>query len=291
MNLEDIFADLSVEDIILAPKGLLYFRESRWHGPIASPICADNAQLWELARKIAESASLGLGLTQPTVDAIVPLGDGENFRAHVVIPPMILEGPQITLRRLPKLSRFPLESFCGSPEECESLRSAVLAGESLLVAGPTGSGKSTLLTALLAELGSRCRVIILEDSPELPLPNALSEKLLARSNRFGFREGAQWDLSQLVFESLRMRPERLVLGECRGPEALALAHALHTGHRGLMATLHAGSATEAMERFCELAAAQSDFSHEQLERVWDKIVVVENSAGQRRRVREIWSRE
>jgi pilus assembly protein CpaF len=287
-NIESLFQDSKIEDIVLNPQGVIFFKSQKWQGPHECTISNNKEQLWELARKIAESASLTLGLTQPCVDSILTWDADIHFRAHVVIPPMVLHGPTITLRRLPKLSRYHLGDFCNTENQQKALISSLINKESILVAGATGSGKSTLLTTMMEYLGGELRFIILEDSPELPIPNALSNKLLARPNRYGFRQGATWDLSQLVYESLRMRPERLVLGECRGPEALALAHALHTGHRGLMTTLHAGTVEEAKNRFCELASQQSDFSLEQLSHVWDCILVVENHSEGERRLREFW---
>lgn len=250
-SLQDLFARTSVEDIVLSPRGLACFEKGEWHGPWESEDASGNA-LQLLARHVAELAGVTLGLTQPSVDAFLN-AEGYVFRAHAVIPPLVLEGPEITLRRVPSQGRFTLDHFKITPEARGALEAALRDGGSILVAGATGSGKTSLLTALLGLLRPCERVLILEDSPELPLPTPLSSKLLARCDRFGFRSGATWDLSQCVFESLRMRPDRLVLGECRGPEAKAIATALSTGHRGILATIHAGSCAEAIERFASLA--------------------------------------
>jgi pilus assembly protein CpaF len=290
MTFEKIIEDFQVEDIILCPEGILYFKEKHWHGPEPSNLTNDKAQLWELARKIAESASLSLGLTQPSVDALLSLSRQQNFRAHVVIPPMVLSGPTITLRRLPVSQRFPLSSFSDNSTIIKTLEESLKNSESFLIAGATGSGKTTLVNSLIENLPINSRIIILEDSPEIPIPNSLSSKLLARNNRFGFRQGASWNLSDLVFESLRMRPERLILGECRGPEALALAHALQTGHKGLITTIHAGNKDEAQNRFIELASQQSEFSIDQLSQCWDNIIVIENHKQGSRKIKEYWKR-
>lgn len=158
----------------------------------------------------------------------------------------------------------------------------------MLIAGATGSGKTSLLTALLRQIPAQERVLILEDSPEIPVPNALSNKLLSRCDRFGFREGATWDLSHLVFESLRMRPDRLVLGECRGPEAQAIQRALMTGHGGVLTTLHAGSCAQALQRFQELvAAADSTPSAPPVIPLWDVVVHMETRPNGERHITEI----
>lgn len=254
LSLVNLLDDRSVEDIVLNPRGLSWCTAGRWTGPLEADECQTSA-LAQLARHVAEQASATLGLTQPSVDAFLKT-ERATFRAHVVIPPLVLEGPEITLRRVPEANRFSLDDFREARAGLKDrLAHAFERGDSVLTAGATGSGKTSLLTALLRRLPETERVLILEDSPELPLPNRLSTKLVARTDRFGFRSGATWDLSHLVFEALRMRPSRIVLGECRGPEASAIETALMTGHGGLLATIHAGSCAQALERFETLAAA------------------------------------
>ncbi len=252
-ELDALLRQRDVEDIVLSPSGLSCYRLGRWEGPHPSPLC-ESASLRRLAQGIAETASLQLGLTQPSVDTYVELVEGQLFRAHVAITPLVARGPEITLRRLPEAGRFRLEDFCRDAALLARLRDRIQGGASILVSGRTGSGKTSFLTACLAELPAHLRILVLEDSPELPIPNALSSKLLARPDRYGFRNGAAWGLAHLVFESLRMRPDRIVVGECRGAEAEGMAQALRTGHRGLLATIHAGSAAESFVRFAELAA-------------------------------------
>lgn len=273
-ELEDLLLERDVEDIVLRPQSLAYFKRGSWHGPWPAPMLS-REKVNELSRQISEEAGLALGLTQPTVDAFFTHSRGDCFRAHVAIAPLVLEGPEITLRRLPSMHQLALSDFKMSEQTRHSLELAITERHSVLIAGGTGSGKSSLLTALLGRLPKQCRVLILEDSPELPLPNTLSSKLLCRPDRFGFRAGATWNLSDLVFESLRMRPDRLVLGECRGPEALAIVSALQTGHRGLMTTLHAGSCIQALERFEELAQRQSGDGQRVYRELWQGVAFVE----------------
>lgn len=286
-ELKDLLADESVEDMVLSPRGLAYFSGGSWKGPFPSPETQPLA-LQTLARHIAERACSTLGLTQPSVDAYLTI-DERTFRAHAVIAPLVMEGPEVTLRRLPSILRFSLSDFRAPSEFIETLVQAVAKGKSILVAGATGSGKTSLLTALLRLVPEHDRVLILEDSPELPLPNALSSKLVARSDRFGFRTGATWELSHLVFESLRMRPDRLVLGECRGPEATAIQRALMTGHGGIMTTLHAGSAEQALARFRELIESDKNGSGIAAPVFWDLVVHIECDETGQRCIREVWS--
>ncbi len=285
--IHELVSDPRVEDLLLNPEGVFAYREGRWSDAL-SPLSA--AQLNEWSRKIAEHSGQNLGLTQPTVDAFLPFEGKYFFRAHVAISPLVLAGPVITLRRLPQLEAFSFRDFKIPPLLAAQLSRGITDGLSFLICGSTGSGKSSFLTALLRQVDSHERVLILEDSPELPLPNALSTKLLCRNDRFGFRNGATWDLSHLLFESLRMRPDRLVLGECRGTEAYAVAQALHTGHRGIFTTLHAGSCLQGRRRFEELCRAHPDYSTLHFEELWDFVILLsENSQGQRE-VKEFWKK-
>ena len=291
--LDSLFEKSFVEDIVVSSRGLAYFSEGSWKGPFASRD-ASPEQLTRLSRLIAEAAGTVLGLSNPSVDAYITLPNSTVLRAHVVIAPMSTQGTEITFRRLPSKESFSLSDFCDDSKTLDQLDQAVQQGLSILVAGGTGSGKTSLLTALMRRIPTNTRLLILEDSPELPLPNGLSSKLIARTNRFGMREGATWDLSHLVFESLRMRPDRLVLGECRGPEALAIATALQTGHAGVMTSLHAGSALEATRRFLDLVelGRQHNGTSVQVSNsksLWDLVIHIEqeSQAPGRRRIREL----
>jgi pilus assembly protein CpaF len=243
--------DQKIEDILVRPNHFLIFKEGSWQGPFQDEVLAPRAK--ELLMQISENAGIELGLTQPSVDAYLNWGAAGFFRAHAVIAPMSTWSFEITLRRLQSAKIFSLEKFGIHETLKQYLLEGVRGGANYLISGATGSGKSSFLHSLMSLLNSTTRVLILEDSPELSIPNACSSKLIGRSNRYGHRLGAEWSLSDLVFESLRMRPDRLVLGECRGKEAIAVGQALRTGHRGVMTTLHAGSCREALERFADLS--------------------------------------
>lgn len=268
---KEILENPEIEDIVLSPHGISYFSKGHWLGPREDLICSEK-NLFILSRRIADKANITLGLTQPSADSFIDF-NGENlFRAHVVVSPMALNGTEITLRRVPKAKQFYLEDFSLSEDKILLLKKAMKDKKSILIAGATGAGKSSFISALMNEISGQDRVLLLEDSPELPIPNTLSTKLLARFDKFGFRDGASWDLSHLVHESLRMRPDRIIIGECRGPEATAISHALMTGHKGVMTTLHAGSCEEALERFDRLVqgaqAQQSFYSRDH----WDLVL-------------------
>jgi pilus assembly protein CpaF len=207
------------------------------------------------------------------------------LRVHVVIPPLSPDGTQITLRRLDHARPFELSSFSKNRQLVDDLAKAVFEKKSILIAGATGAGKTSLLTSLMTLIPAIDRVLILEDSPELPMIPRLCTRLLARGNRFGYTQGATWDLNHLVFEALRMRPTRLILGECRGSEAIGIARALQTGHGGIMSTVHAGSAREALARFAELAqVSSSDLG-------WDLVVHLAINSNQEREITEtLWTK-
>lgn len=284
-SFDQLFTSESIEDIILSPTKKLYFENGKWKewtGPIPPRFHPT-----ELAHIIAEKAQLQLGLSQPSADAYWSPSAELNFRAHVVVYPMVEDGPEITLRRLRGTRVFNIDAFETNTKIKNKLVTYCREGRNILVSGATGSGKSSLMCCLLKQLPENERIVILEDSPELPLPNAFSSKLLARSNRFGLRQGATWELPHLVYESLRMRPDRIVLGECRGPEALALLRVLQTGHRGAMTSIHAASAREALERFANLAAAECSDGNRNPEKLWDVVVHLSTTKCGKKEINEL----
>ncbi len=173
----------------------------------------------------------------------------KSFRVHLSHPPLSKGSHLISMRRIHRECKFKLNDFVDSAsmtlEQMEVLKNGVQQRKNILVVGGTGSGKTTTLSALLKELDENSRVLVLEDTDEIDPPNELSAKLLTRDKTPALRE---FDLGDLLRESLRMRPDRLVVGEVRGGEAKDLLLSLSTGHHGSMATLHASSAQEALLR-------------------------------------------
>jgi pilus assembly protein CpaF len=179
------------------------------------------------------------------------LGQTGQLRWHALLPPLSQDGPLLALRRH-RFGAISLENFGGPDALKERLSLAVAQKRSLLIAGPTGSGKSTLLVALLAAHASQERVMILESIAEIPALFPTWVRLLERLPNL---EGVgAVSLDRLLKESLRLRPDRLVLGEIRGGEARPFRNALLSGHEGAMATIHAGSLGDARRRFDALAS-------------------------------------
>ncbi|MGZ3652301.1 MAG: CpaF family protein [Bdellovibrionota bacterium] len=186
----------------------------------------------------------------PFADAVIENG----VRLHVAVPPISRQGICLSLRK-PAKEPWTLDLFANggvlSPAAVARLREFVAEKKNIFVCGGTGSGKTSLLGALLAEVPPTQRILALEDVAELRVNHPHFLSLEARPpNQEG--EG-ELPLARLLRESLRMRPDRLVIGECRGPEALDLLMALNTGHRGSLGTIHANSARDALHRLETLA--------------------------------------
>ena len=174
----------------------------------------------------------------------------EGHRVHVIIPPLALDGPVMTVRKFAKRV-MTLDDMVATGSFDEAMRTflvwAVRARKSIAVSGGTGSGKTTLLNALSCELPPSERIITIEDSAELRfLEHPHVVRLEARPRN---AEGTgEVTIRDLVINALRMRPDRIVVGECRGAEALDMLQAMNTGHDGSLTTLHANAPREAVER-------------------------------------------
>lgn len=227
------------------------------------------AQARRLAVQMAAAASRRLDDAEPIVDAVLP----GPLRLHAVLPPIAGSGTAISLRVL-RPRPFSLADLVekGSVTEslAEQLEGAVSSGKSLLIAGATGAGKTTLMATLLGLVDPRSRIVAIEEVSELAVDHPHVVRLQARAENIEGEGGV--GLEDLVRAAVRMRPDRLVLGECRGPEVREVLTALNTGHEGGMATIHANSIEDVPSRLLALgllagmeheavaAMAQSAFS-------------------------------
>jgi pilus assembly protein CpaF len=203
------------------------------------------AEVRRLAQRLAASAGRRLDEASPFVDARLP----DGARLHCVIPPIAVEGTLISLR-IPRPRAFALADLVamGSIDQDGSdlIRSMVRSRLAILISGGTGSGKTTILSTLLGLVDERERIVIVEDSTELSPAHPHSIRMQARMPNI---EGAGViTLRDLVRQALRMRPDRLVLGEVRGAEVVDLLSAMNTGHEGGMGTVHANSAADVPAR-------------------------------------------
>jgi pilus assembly protein CpaF len=242
--LDPLFADESISEIMVnGPEEILVERR----GVIEqTDLRFDSAQaLRELIAKMAADVGRVFDERQPLLDA--RLRDGS--RINGVLPPLAVRGPYLTIRRFPsrRLNAEQLvENGSITQPMFEFLRGAVAARVSVLVSGGTGSGKTTLLAALCAFIAPRERVVTIEDAAELRLP--LPHVLPLESRPPDASGLCEVTIRDLVRNALRMRPDRIVVGEVRGAEALDMLQAMNTGHEGSLSTVHANSPREALQR-------------------------------------------
>jgi pilus assembly protein CpaF len=223
---------------------------------------------------------------EPLVDARMPDGS----RVNVVLPPLALDGPALTIRRFRRRGLAPedlVENGTLTRPLLEFLARAVRARCTLLICGGTGSGKTTTLNALSSFIGADERVVTIEDAAELRLRQPHVVRLEARPPNLEGR--GEVTIRRLVRNALRMRPDRIVVGEVRGAEALDMLTALSTGHDGSLSTVHAGSPAEALRRI-EVLALMADLGlphaaiREQVADAFDFVVCQARVADGTRRV-------
>jgi pilus assembly protein CpaF len=206
---------------------------------------ADNAQLMNICQRIVSQVGRRVDESSPICDARLPDGS----RVNVIAPPLAIDGPALTIRKFKK-DRLRLEQLVKlkslSPEAKTLLEIIGRVRCNILISGGTGSGKTTLLNCLTGSIDDDERIITCEDSAELQLQQPHVVRLETRPPNL---EGeGEITMRDLVRNCLRMRPERIIVGEVRGPEAFDLLQAMNTGHDGSMGTLHANSPREAISR-------------------------------------------
>ena len=205
----------------------------------------DNTQLMNICQRIVSQVGRRVDEANPICDARLPDGS----RVNVIAPPLSIDGPTLTIRKFRK-DRLTLKQLVGfgtiTPEGSTILEIIAQSRCNVLVSGGTGSGKTTLLNCLTFYMGRDERIITCEDAAELQLQQPHVVRLETRPPNI---EGeGEVTMRDLVRNCLRMRPERIVVGEVRGPEAFDLLQAMNTGHDGSMGTLHANSPREALSR-------------------------------------------
>lgn len=247
--LEALLAEPGVTDVLVnAPDSVWIDRGSGLSQ--AAVRFADDAAVRALAQRLAAGAGRRLDDASPYVDAVLP----DGTRMHAVLPPLVA-CTTVSLRVLAR-RRSDLDSLVAASampaEVAQLLRAVVAARRAFVITGGTGTGKTTLLGALLGQVPDNERVLLIEDAPELAVAHPHVVRLVTRPANV---EGAgAVGLRELVRQALRMRPDRLVVGEFRGAEMVELLVALNTGHEGSAATLHANSAADVPARFAALGA-------------------------------------
>jgi pilus assembly protein CpaF len=241
--LQPLLADPAVTEIMVNGGRRVYVERA---GRIeAAPVVLDAATTVRLVERIVGSLGLRLDRAAPVVDARLPDGS----RLHAVIPPLAVDGPCVTIRRFAP-SGPGLDGFGVDPGPAAYLRWAVATGSTVVVSGATSAGKTTLCNTLAAAVPPDERVVTVEETAELRLPLPHVVRLEARLPN---AEGAGGvPVRDLVRAALRMRPDRLVVGEVRGPEAFDLLQACNTGHDGSLTTVHANGIDAVLDRLTGL---------------------------------------
>ena len=236
--LEPLLADARVTDILINGPGPVWVERA---GSLqATDITLDRSSLDLLIERMVAPLGRRVDPTSPVVDGRLPDGS----RVHVVVPPVAVDGPCVTIRRF-ATKGVDLADIAG-PVVADLLRWTVRARFNIVVVGGTGSGKTTLLNALAASIPAGERVVTVEDAAELRLP---SDHVVRLESRPASVEGpAAIDSRELVRSALRMRPDRLIVGEVRDGAALDMVQAMNTGHDGSLSTLHANGCRDALRR-------------------------------------------
>lgn len=260
--LEEMISDEGITEIMVNGSNSLYYEKE---GCLyrAKDAFSDDAQVYALIDKIVGPLGKRIDESAPIVNARLEQG----HRVNAIIPPLAIDGPVVTIRKF-RQHAFSLEemrelgSFDGLVDKL--LRWAVLRRCNIAVSGGTGSGKTTLLNALSAVIPFTERIVTIEDSAELRFtehPHVV--RLEARQrNAEGIGEVT---IRDLVVNSLRMRPDRIVVGECRGEEALDMLQAMSTGHDGSLTTLHSNSPAEAVSRLTTMVRYGAELPLEAIE--------------------------
>ncbi len=242
--IEPLLNDPTVSDILINGANQIY-AERKGKLELTSLHFRHNAHVLHVAQRIASSIGRSVDEASPMLDA--RLADGS--RVNVIIPPLSLNGPAISIR---KFSRHMLgfQTFVAagsvSPPMARALEIAARCRLNIIVSGGTGSGKTTMLNALSSMIDAGERIVTIEDAAELQLQQEHVVRLETRPPNI---EGVgQIDQRALVRNALRMRPDRIIMGECRGEEAFDMMQAMNTGHAGSMSTIHANSARDALAR-------------------------------------------
>ncbi|MFV1958366.1 MAG: ATPase, T2SS/T4P/T4SS family [Planctomycetota bacterium] len=242
--LQDLLELPNTSEIMVVHKDLIYIEREGTLERLHRTFITDEILL-SVIQRIVEPLGRRIDRSTPLVDARLPDGS----RVNAIIPPLAVKGPCLTIRRFSKtpLTVDDLVRFGSlTPESVAFLQASVLARRNLIISGGTGSGKTTLLNVLSGFIPQDERIVTIEDSAELQLRQPHVVTLETRPPNV---EGkGAYTIRDLVRNALRMRPDRVIVGECRGAEALDMLQAMNTGHDGSLTTIHANSPEDAMLR-------------------------------------------
>jgi pilus assembly protein CpaF len=251
--LEPLLADPTISDILVNTHKRVYV-ERRGILEMTSIQFRDDIHLMSIIDRIVSAVGRRVDESSPMVDA--RLADGS--RVNAIIPPLAVDGPCLSIRRFgrdPLTSEDLLQNNTLTEPMLELLRGCVKARLNILVSGGTGAGKTTFLNVLSSYISNRERIVTVEDAAELQLHQDHVVRLETRPANIEGRGAIQQ--RQLVINSLRMRPDRIIVGEVRGEEALDMLQAMNTGHDGSLTTIHANTPRDALSRLETMVAMGS----------------------------------
>jgi pilus assembly protein CpaF len=285
--LEPLLADASITEIMVNGHDDVWVER---HGRLEKVDrgFADEAQLYQTIDRIVSAVNRRVDESSPMVDARLPTGE----RVNVIVPPLALTGPTITIRRFPR--PFTLDQLVagGAVDRptAQLLTAFIRARFNVLISGGTGTGKTTLLNSLSGCIPHGERIVTIEDAAELSLPQ---DHVISLESRPANVEGrGQVTIRDLVRNSLRMRPDRIIVGEVRGGETLDMLQAMNTGHEGSLCTVHANSPEDAILRLETLAtmselAVPYDALRDQINSAIDVVVHLGRGSDGSRRISEV----
>ncbi|HZX25422.1 MAG TPA: CpaF family protein, partial [Telluria sp.] len=242
--LEPLLSDPSVSDILVNTHAKVYVER---HGRLELTEVSfhDSAHLMKIIEKIVSRVGRRVDESSPMVDARLPDGS----RVNAIIPPLALDGPVLSIRRfstVPLTMKDVVAFGTLTSEMAELINGLVKAKTNILISGGTGTGKTTLLNIMSGAIPAVERIITIEDAAELQLQQEHVVRLETRPPNIEGKGAVT--TRDLVRNALRMRPERIIIGECRGGETLDMLQAMNTGHAGSMTTLHANSVRDGLSR-------------------------------------------
>lgn len=273
--IDRLLSDPAVSELMINGPGAVWIERAGAIEPTNTVL--DRPEIDLLIERLVVPIGRRVDQRSPCVDG--RLADGS--RVNIVVPPIALDGPYVTIRRF-VLQQVALDDF--GPEAADVLLGDVAGHRNLIVSGGTGAGKTTLLNAVASAIDPAERIVTAEDAAELRLPHPHVVRLETRPE--SAEQVGLVTMRDLVRNALRMRPDRLILGEIRGGEAFDLMQALNTGHRGCLSTVHANRPSDALRRLESLAVLGGDgfpldAVRDQMSRAIDVVVHVVRDGGRR----------
>lgn len=285
--LQDLIRAPTINEIMVVKSDLIYVERDGVLELSGRRFISDKVTESIIERIVAQ-VGRRIDKSQPLVDARLPDGS----RVNAIIPPLAIRGPCLTIRKFPA-HRFTMDDLIDmgsmTPSAAVFLRACVIDRKNILVSGGTGTGKTTMLNVLSSFIPHKERIVTIEDTTELQLHQ---DHVVTLESKQANVEGAgAYTIRDLVKNALRMRPDRIIVGECRGPEAIDMLQAMNTGHDGSMTTVHANSSEEVVKRLEVLVLMAVDLPvvsiHRQISSAIDIVVQITRMPGGKRVVTQV----